>query len=237
MKNVVIAGYYNSSMDWQRGIKWEANYSPLLPLIDSIKDRSEEAEIIILHDCFDGLSDSERIKHYKMPAMNNRTGGWARWIRAHNYLVMNPDIQYAFIVDSTDVQMVNDPFLFMEKGKLYSGDEPKRVDDAWMKANHRHPDMVELYELHGHKALLNCGLCGGDRDTLIEFTGRMIEQLYIYEGEARTGIDCPTDSDMGIYNCLAYSLYEDRLVHGPMVNTLFAKWEPYEEARAWWKHK
>lgn len=237
MKNVVIGGYYNSTADWQRGFTWEPNYSALLPLIDSVKDRSEKAEIIILHDCLEGLSDSERVKHYKMPGMKNRSGAWARWVRAHNFLVMNPDIEYAFIVDSTDVQMVIDPFPLMVKGKLYLGDEPKKVNIDWMHANHRHPEMKQMIETHGERTLLNCGLCGGDRDILIEFTGQMVEKLYQYEGDSRHGIDSPLYSDMGIFNYIAYNYYPEHIVNGAMVNTKFGQWEPYEEARAWWKHK
>ncbi|VGQ11787.1 hypothetical protein SB5439_04995 [Klebsiella variicola] len=233
-KNVVIGGYYTGSTDWQRGFKeWSKDYTELEPLIDSIKPG---IELAILHDCFEGVTDSEYVKHIRLPVMH-RAGAWVRWIRAHAYLLMNQDIEYAFMVDSTDVQMVKDPFPFLEKGKLYLGDETKLVDNDWMRAFHGNNETDLFIKKYGTRPLFNCGICGGDRDILIEFTGKMVDKYYQFEGDNRHGIASNLNSDMGIFNMLAHQEYAGRVEHGPHINTKFGHWEPYETATAWWKHK
>ena len=90
----------------------------------------------------------------------------------------------------------------------------------WMVKNHPHKDL-QAFIVGNTDVLLNAGLCGGSVDVVIEFLNKFLSfyfqsvsdtHFYKFEG---CGVD------MGVFNYIARKYFEDRLIHGTQVNTVF----------------
>lgn len=234
MKNVVIAPYFTGHADWQRGFKWVPNYEALRPLIDSMK---RGVTLVIIHDCFDKPKDTRNIKHIKVEPID-KSASFARWFHALEFLDNHPSIEKVWCVDSTDVEMINNPFPKMKEGVIYTGDEVGILDSIWMRNHHADENMHALISKYGNETLLNAGLLGGDVELVKEFIFT-ITHLYSYriadyeKGNRRININ----SDMGLFNLVARTMYNHMLSHGPHVNTPFKGYAEKAGATAWWKHK
>jgi hypothetical protein len=153
-----------------------------------------------------------------------------RWLREH------PEVRYVWCVDGTDVEMLRDPFPEMQPDLLYLGSEPKKVRDPWMEKNYS-TRMRRLFAERGDYPLLNAGLVGGDRATVMSFIREMLD---IYEeNQIETFLKKDEDitigiNDMGILNVAGYHR-APLMVTGPVVHTKFKANERNEAS--WWKHK
>lgn len=234
MNKFVIGCYFNSLPDWQRKqMIWPADFSLLKELYNSIKN---DWQLVIIHDCLANADKPDDINYHEITPIHDQPG-WARWLNNYLYLKNNPQIDWAFFVDSTDVEMIKDPFQFMCEDKLYIGSEPKKVNDSWMQAFHNDVSTKDFLESFKDETLLNCGILGGHRDLLLSFMAKLIDH-YLQNVELNK-IDCSVNiaSDMGLFNKVAYESFADVIEYGPHINTTFGKWEPRETATAWWKHK
>jgi hypothetical protein len=150
-------------------------------------------------------------------------------------------IENLFCTDVSDVVLVKNPFIepfyLSKKNFIFCGDEPKQLDNDWMNEHSEHMrNKISEYANYEHqfgtKALLNCGVVGGNIDTMKRFIDQLalIHKTYNFDNKtAYTG-------DMGAFNFLARTQYNHRLVHGFPVNTVFKE---YQDARTdcWFKHK
>ena len=146
-----------------------------------------------------------------------------------------------FVTDVSDVVMLKNPFiepLFMTNAAtLFCGDEPIQLHNEWMinHASHlRHsiPDYTAYETEFKHAALLNCGIIGGSSlmiQTFIEQLAAIHEQYNRNNATAYTG-------DMGAFNYLARTRFNNHLIHGYPVNTIFKKYEN-ERKDSWFRHK
>jgi hypothetical protein len=210
-RDVVISAYFTSKPDDQRKRQWKADASQVKPLADSLT-----AELVLLTD---ELEQGHKVTTYLSPYFE-------RWLQLYRYLRDNEDVRYCFAVDATDVVMLNDPFPHMEPNKLYCGSEPKTVGIEWMRNNH--PALSEWIDANATKTLLNAGLVGGDRATVMRLAHDIVRE---YMNARIAGQEMKLD--MGPFNHAAYTGgYE--IVTGPMVHTLF---KANETTSAWWKHK
>ena len=215
-KDVVLTCYFSGIPDPQRdNKKWSADYSAIETLKDSVETRG--VELVLIHNCFD------------LPNRTTISGSpyFERWLKQWQYLRDHPEIERLFVVDATDVDMLSNPFTQLERGKLYIGDEPTQtLNNRWMTAMHREP-MVNKYLVdNGDKPLLNCGVVGGDRKTVMS----LCRDMYLY------GFNNPREqTDMGVFNYLMYSKYADKIEYGRHVTTLFKQYEV--KSSAWWRHK
>jgi hypothetical protein len=80
--------------------------------------------------------------------------------------------------------------------------------------------------------LLNCGIIGGSTDVMNEF---LKELCFVHEHfniNNETAYTC----DMGAFNYIARTQFNERLIHGAPVNSIF---KGYEGARmdCWFRHK
>lgn len=90
---------------------------------------------------------------------------------------------------------------------------------------------------NANATLLNMGVVGGDRATVMEFAQRvtkfyfddLIDWIYGWETD-RVGV-----GDMAVGNYVARTFFADRLVTGPAVVNVFKSNKP--SPNAWWKHK
>src|SRR5690606_38354312 len=89
--------------------------------------------------------------------------------------------------------------------------------------------------------LLNAGLIGGDRDTVMRFCQREVKMYFddhidwIYGWETKR-VNDEVAGDMGVFNYVARTEFSGVLDYGPHVNTVF-KAEEKDNKTAWWKHR
>ncbi len=146
-----------------------------------------------------------------------------------------------FITDITDVEVLLNPFeqpLFKENLlALFCGDEPRKLNNDWMKAHaellrHRIPDYSLYEEKFSEATLLNCGIIGGHYYPMFTFIENIcaLHQQYNFDNTTQfTG-------DMGAFNYLVRTQFNNLLFHGPPVNTLFKAYE-YKCSGCWFRHK
>lgn len=155
-----------------------------------------------------------------------------------NYLYL---FSHIFITDVSDVTIVKNPFIdpyFLENPtSIFCGDEPKKLNDAWMLAHSSHlreriPDFATYETTFENETLLNCGIIGGNAPLLFQF----IEKLCAIHQSANSDNKTAYTGDMGAFNYLVRTQFNNQLIHGRPVNTLFKGYEN-ERDDCWFKHK
>lgn len=214
-KDVVIACYFANVFDVQRDTTWKPDLSAIEKLKQSVE--AHGIEFVLLHNCFD-LPNRVTI---------STTPYFERWLKEWQYLRDRRDINNVFVVDATDVDMVNNPFAHLERGKLYVGDEPgNTLNNHWMLTRHLEPSVNSFLRDHGNLPLLNCGVVGGSRKIVMD----LCREMYLYH------FNKPQDlTEMGIFNKLLYSRYDMIIESGRHVTSLFKKYEVQTDA--WFRHK
>ena len=146
-----------------------------------------------------------------------------------------------FITDVTDVVLVNNPFtdtLFIENpSSLFCGDEPKLLFNDWMIAHSENlrkniPDYAAYESTYGNMTLLNCGIIGGSATLFFDF----LQQLCAIHQHANRENKTAYTGDMGAFNYLARTQFNNQLIHGVPVNTGFKLYE-IERNDCWFRHK
>ena len=146
-----------------------------------------------------------------------------------------------FITDISDVVLVNNPFtdpLFCENPTaLFCGDEPKILHNGWMIAHAENlrkniPDYTAYESTFGNETLLNCGIIGGSVSLLFDF----LQQLCAIHQDANSDNKTAYTGDMGAFNYLARTVFNEQLIHGAPVNTVFKEYENNRND-CWFRHK
>ena len=214
-KDVVIACYFANVMDPQRNQAWYADIRQVEKLKASVE--AQGVEFVLIHNCFD-LPNKVSI---------STTPYFERWLKEWQYLRDHPEIANVFVVDATDVDMVNNPFTHIKPNTLYVGDEPAlTLNSNWMLTRHLEPRVNRYLRDNGDKPLLNCGVVGGDRRIVMD----LLKDMYEYH------FDRPQDqTEMGIFNVLLHDKYSDRFEFGRHITSLFKKYEA--STNAWFRHK
>lgn len=145
------------------------------------------------------------------------------WLRNH------PEVARIWTVDGTDVKQQSDPFAGLEAGRLYLGWEPKTLSDPWMIEHHTEQRVAKFLTDHPDRTLLNAGLIGGDRPTMLRLLHRLFAYWFDVELAASPEHD---DGDMGILQLAADGF---DVVTGPAVATVFKTHTP--NGFSWWQHK
>lgn len=214
-KDVVIACYFANVMDPQRNEAWFADEKKVDKLKQSVIENGYE--FILIHNCFD-LPNRVTV---------STTPYFERWLKEWQYLRDHPEIANVFVVDATDVDMVNNPFEHIKQGKLYVGDEPNQtLNNQWMLTRHTELTVHRFLRENGDKPLLNCGVVGGDRKTVMDLCKDMFTYHFAY----------PQDqTEMGIFNKLLHTKYADIVEYGRHITSIFKKYEATTDA--WFRHK
>jgi glycosyltransferase involved in cell wall biosynthesis len=217
-RDIVLASYFTSGPDFQRDNRtWSAELEAIEPLKKSVEDR--EIEFILLHDCFDLPNKVECTMDVYMN----------RFLRAYEYLRDNEDVRRVFMVDATDVTMLNNPFDQMEIGKIYTGDEPAKLSIRWIRERAQQEPFRTFVMSNLSLQLLNAGIIGGSREDVMML---LHDILTMYSDALMKG------NDMVILNFLMRTRYEHKLVHGTgLVNNRFKSFEPTEGGTEWFNHK
>jgi glycosyltransferase involved in cell wall biosynthesis len=230
-ENLIITNYFTKLNDFQRTTKMVEDISLLKTLIESLNGQ----KLIILNDCFDDKIDG-CVQYLKVSTGMTRVY-IQRWVSILGYLIENKDhIDKVFCVDGTDVTMLNNPFSLMKDDKLYCGDETNKLSCEWMVNHNKNTKIVKLINEKKDEVLLNAGLLGGKVETVISFISKllcsysdMVSEKY-FNSREDSG-----DSDMGLFNYIAYTYFEDIIIHGTRVNTVFK--DEKANSVSWFKHK
>lgn len=219
-RDIVMTGYFTSTPDFQREDQnWSADYKAIEPLINSVTKHG--VDMVLLHDCFDLPNKYEcTIDPY-----------WNRFLRAYEYLRDNPDVRGVFMVDATDVTMLNNPFTDprMDPRMLYVGDEQAKLGINWIRRRAFMGPFNGFVSRNQNEQLLNAGIIGGSRDTVLKFLHAMLTAYADSKMEV---------NDMVALNYVARSQFGNRLAHGTgLVNNVFKSFKPTEEATEWFNHK
>jgi predicted RND superfamily exporter protein len=150
-------------------------------------------------------------------------------------------IEGVFVTDVSDVATVQNPFiqaLFTDNPThIFCGDEQKPLNNEWMQEHSNHlrskiADYANYEENFKDDILLNCGIIGGNIEVMQEFIEKLanIHQQHNHDNTtAYTG-------DMGAFNYLIHTQFNDRFFHGSPINTIF---KAYQNDRndCWFRHK
>lgn len=222
-RNVVLGAYLNAARDPERDHHWPADAGPAVAsLVDGV--HAHGREVVVLSDCAEG---GPFVRVEPRPDENPY---WRRWRLIRDYLARNEDIARVFCVDSTDVEMLADPFPHMESGLLYIGSEVERLGTPWDgRAQRWHRDVAPLFESwvvkHAELPMLNCGLVGGEPGTIM----RLIDEWQLLEALGGQRNEQPA------FAFLMYERYAGRYVTGHPVHTRYKAHQ--RTPGAWWKHK
>lgn len=228
-RDVVITSLLTGRPDPQRGTRMKADTALLAELRKSIRG----AKLVVCHDELNDIDDADT-EFVRSP--NTINVYFQRHVAAWQYLRERPEVRWAWCVDGTDVRMLHEPWPHMRPNTLYLGSEPAVVGIPWMRDHHPSRVIQDFIAENPTKQLLNAGLIGGDRATVMAFLHDLIA-LHADNTEAvarRTDKDLGV-GDMGALNYIAWTRYADRLVWGSMVNTVFKAHEVNDFS--FWAHK
>lgn len=213
-KNVLLAAYLNSVPDPQRKHHWEGDVSEVAPLLDSCN--ANGVDYRLFHDCLDVMGHN----FVKVAPQGEYAPNVYRWFQYFEWLKENP-VDHVFMVDSTDVEVLRNPFQALNYNKLYTGDEYNMtVDNYWMR-KHQEPHLKSLGSYRamiqsvGRETLPNCGIVGGGYDVVMEYLSYRVE---LHEKHTK-GVLASTD--MAIHNYILARYFKGRITQGLKVNTRF----------------
>lgn len=219
--NVILSVFLTKNIDPQRNIKWPIDYSILQPFLDSVSNYKS----IIFTDELDGESNIIKIDESSM--ITNPY--FKRWELYSNYLKSNLNIDYVWVVDSTDVVLLKDPFNFMKKKTIYCGfAEPgETLGSLWMINNH--PFHYKWLINNKEKLFLNDGVVGSDRKTMINLCDNILD---IYSKSIVSKKELLFD--LSAFNYLVYNDTKINLITDNIVSD-FKKYDL--NSSAIWRHK
>ena len=165
-----------------------------------------------------------------------------RYFIYRDFLAKSLDpIQGVFVTDISDVTLAQNPFndpLYQDNPELlFCGDEPTLLANEWMLAHATHlreqmADYRAYEEQFAKETLLNCGIIGGSFPVFFDFLQQLCE---IHETYNRTNKTAYT-GDMGAFNYLVRTRFNEKLCHGFPVNTVFKGYEN-DRMDCWFRHK
>lgn len=230
-EDVVLTSMLCSQPDPQRGTTLPADGVQVRALHDSLKDH----RLVVLTT---GMKNVSSIPNAEIVDVAQRINPYfQRWISYYHWLRDNPRVGRVWCVDATDVTLTRDPFPEMEPGTLYFGYEPVTLRDEWIVKNHPDTTLQKFFKENPSLPLLNMGVVGGDRATMMAFAQRMakfyfddhIDFIFGWE-HGRAGV-----GDMGAGNYVARTEFADVLSSGPQVTNCFKS--KLGVTTAWWAHK
>lgn len=217
--NLVLTCYFTTLIDPQRGHKWEYQPEILDTLINSVQEDVD----------FRCLSDHSSLHELPMVSYvpKHENPYLAKWIAFRDYIVAHPEYDNIAMLDGSDTEIMVNPFDYIDRDKIYCGDEPGFTNNAWLKQHHNIPLLNELYKL-GRLPLLNAGVLIGNRDILLEFVGYMVKLINTNQNVL---------TEMLYFNYILRKYFSDRLVHGRKVTTVFKAFDSLNKNKSFIKHK
>ena len=220
--NAVITNFLSGTPDPQSGLKYSFESHLISELVQSCQNQL----LIVLSDCIE-LKSTNTLWYVQAKSEDNPY--FQRWVNIRDYLIKS-NHNFIFCVDATDVEMVNNPFYELQEGKIYVGDENQVVGCKWIIDNHKidNEDYREFMRKHSKSILLNAGVIGGDRETMLNFLDKLIDLYHKTKEDYQM-------TDMALFNFVLYTYFSDKIEHGRKVTNVFKSYTKNE--KSWWKHK
>ena len=165
-----------------------------------------------------------------------------RYFLYQSYIHTNRNsIKNLFFTDVSDVVAVKNPFsdpLFLNNPQtLFCGDEPKPLQNEWMHAHSTHlraqiSGFVQYENDFQNAVLLNCGIAGGSLETMTLLLDLLCNTHQNYNKNNPTAYT----GDMGVFNYVVRTRFNNRLYHGAPCNTVFKSYET-QRSDCWFRHK
>ena len=201
---------------------------------------------IIFHNNFSTETcqnyENEYIKFIKIDFENKFNPNVFRYHIYSEFLKNNTlDIENLFFTDISDVVVLKNPFeqkLFRaNQNHIFCGDEPEILANNWMIDHCEHlrnkiQDFKRFENQYKNQTLLNCGVFGGN----IKIIKPFVEQLWQIHQENNFDNYTKFTGDMGAFNYLIRSKYNNFLLHGAPINTVFKAYDIHNE-QCWFSHK
>lgn len=244
-ENVILACQISGVYDVNRNeILADDDYSLIENWCESIIDLDLGG--IIFHnnysETFCRAFSNKNIQFVKINYDPNFNPNVYRYLVYDKFLKENSErIKNVFVSDISDVVVIHNPFeepyFKANPCFIFCGDEPKILDNEWMKNHSEHlrskiEDYAEYEENFKDNTLLNCGIIGGNIKVMQEFIEKLsnIHQTYNFDNKtAYTG-------DMGAFNYLIHTQFNERYLHGFPINTEFKGYQ-IERDDCWFRHK
>jgi hypothetical protein len=201
---------------------------------------------IIFHNNFSESTcnqyQNQHVKFIKVDYDSNFNPNVFRYFVYDNYLKANfLNIENVFFTDVSDVLILKNPFqepLFLEyQNAIFCGDEPEILDNEWMKLHCEHlRNNIKYFglfeEKFKNKKLLNCGIIGGN----INIMSLFIEKLWKIHENYNINNKTNFTGDMGAFNYLIRTQFNEKIVHGKPINTVFKDYD-LGNSDCWFAHK
>ncbi len=243
-KNLIVAAHISGVYDVNRStILANDDFSIIADWAKSISDLGLQA--IIFHNNFSEDTckkfKNEHIHFVKIEYNPQYNPNVFRYFVYNEFLKQHfQSIENIFFTDVSDVIVLKNPFqekLYLDNpNAVFCGDEPEILDNEWMlnHGNHLRNKISDyaIFETNfKDEILLNCGIIGGEIGLMQPFISKLwtIHQQYNYDNKTLyTG-------DMGAFNYLVRTEYNNKIIHGNPVNSEFKKY--FADSTCWFKHK
>lgn len=230
--NIILTSYFNYSHDPQRGNTWQDEVKNLIPLINSCSNNKQRL-IIFTNLNFDYFF-SELVEFVLIDPSLTHSPNDYRWIAYHNWMKQN-EFKNCWMVDSTDVTLLKNPFNIIKPNLLYCGDEFDMItDNKWMRSTQERflkiKDYRKVISSFSNERLINCGLVGGS----FKVIAKLLNYLVDIHKSNPAGLNNATD--MAAFNYVVRKYFNYILIHGEQINTKFKHFET-DNKTAIWKHK
>lgn len=239
LDDVILTCLFTNKQAQLSGRRLRPTVEPLRALADSVKhgrmvcfyDRMENPELAT------GTGESVEF----VPAECKINIFFQRWLTYWQWLRQHPEVGRVWCVDGTDVTMLRDPFEPLEPGKLHIGWEPVTQESKWLRDHHPEKRVQEFMINNPGLQLVNPGLVGGDRATVLEFCHAMtryffdvaIDHAQVWQPRPQAIVG---SGDVPAANLVAYTRFGDRLITGTRVATVFKAFEASPQFSLW-QHK
>lgn len=213
-ENVILTCFYDALPDPAR--KEEPKPGQMQPLLESL--HGETVHIFSTNPTLPGGILSRQT----MSPYFQRWHDYLAWLNQH------PEVEKVWMVDAFDGLKLRDCW-DLAPGILHVGSEARRTGFRWMVKNH--PESVDWIRLNARQQLLNPGLVGGDRETVLKFLRLMTEA---HQQARKDHADETLWSDMGLFNEVVREYCD--FTTGPLIHTEFKAFSTTHPS-ALWAHK
>ena len=243
--NIVLACHITGIYDVNRNTTLQDNnYELVRNWAESLS--AAHLQGVIFHNNFTAETcekyENEHISFIKIDYDNRFSPNVYRYFIYRNFLQQEKHrLKNIFVTDISDVTVLrnpfSDPFFLENPTSIFCGDEPTILRNDWMQAHsevlrNKIADFTKYEKEFGEETLLNCGIIGGPASLLFDFIQKLcsIHQQFNRDNQtAYTG-------DMGAFNYLARTQFNQNIKHGAPVNTVFKMYET-ERTDCWFRHK
>jgi hypothetical protein len=244
-KNLILACHITGIHDVNRNNTLADNdISLILAWAESIKQLGLSG--IVFHNSLSASKiadiNNEQIRFIEIPNPKSFNPNVYRYFIYRDFLLNKKwDIENVFLTDITDVTVAANPFIdpfFIENtNSIFCGDEPKILNNEWMFDHSTYfrnniPHYPAFEENFKNDTLLNCGIIGGNKAIMLN----LVEALCNIHATYNKKNNSAFTGDMGAFNFIVRTKFNDQVKHGAPINTLFKSYEN-ERTDCWFRHK